>query len=67
MDWAENINTKGYQHPLGKNHTALDCYLRKNLRNKSQNFENNQLNGNQKLKTNAVQMNQVLPISNNLF
>ena len=51
MDWAENINTKGYQHPLGKNHTALDCYLRKNLRNKSQNFENNQLNGNQKLKT----------------
>mmetsp|Transcript_29604 Transcript_29604/g.26195 ORF Transcript_29604/g.26195 Transcript_29604/m.26195 type:complete len:106 (+) Transcript_29604:462-779(+) len=24
LDWNQNVSTKGYQHPLGKNHTALD-------------------------------------------
>ncbi|CAI2368763.1 unnamed protein product [Moneuplotes crassus] len=34
MDWEENITTKGYKHPLGKNHTALDVYLRGGLNSK---------------------------------
>lgn len=28
MDWKENIEYKGYRHPLGVNHTALDVYIR---------------------------------------
>ena len=32
LDWAENLG-RNYQHPLGKNHTALDSFLRERTRN----------------------------------